>query len=230
MNLLTRLIQLANFNSVKFFSNQKEKNTMNNEAFQILSRYLCKHYGYHRLGGYDAPTGLAWACRKNQSGMFHIFVETCQPAYEQMYQQVTRFQEGYAVVKGNSGYFSHHIQPNGLPAYDQRFMSVGLFFEGLADASDSGGEFHISPSGVPAYGRRFKRVGHFCQGLAQAQDDTGHFHIKPDGTPAYKWRGLRNSPFNQQSLAWSEIRENIGDKKRIIRVLINQQGEIVSKI
>ena len=108
-------------------------------------------------------------------------------------------------------------------------MSVGLFFEGLADAIDEKGQFHITADGQPAYANRFEHVGHFRCQLAQAEDASGHFHIKPDGRPAYKLRGLENGPFAEQGLAWTKIVKMVDDKKRIVKVTINTLGEIVTE-
>lgn len=201
---------------------------MDNSTFLKVSRYLCKHRGFYRVGGYDQETDLAWTCRERNGGMFHIFIETGLPAYEHMYKQVTRFQEGYACIKGNSNIWQYHITPDGRPAYKNRFISIGLFFEGLADATDENGQFHITADGQPAYANRFEHVGHFCCQLAQAKDAAGHFHIKPDGTPAYKLRSLENGPFDERGLAWTKIVKMVGDKKTIVRVYINTLGEIVT--
>ena len=188
---------------------------MDTSTFQKISRKLCKYFHYHRVGGYDPQTGLAWACRNKSGFMFHIVVETGWPAYEHAYTQVTKFQEGYACVRGNSGLWCCHIRPDGFPAYTNRFLNVGLFFEGLADASDDRGYFHIKTDGTPAYESRFNRVGHFCYGLAQAKDKTGHFHIKPDGTPAYALRGLSNGPFNEQGVAWTDMLKRVKEGSEI---------------
>lgn len=202
---------------------------MDTSTFQKISRDLCKYFHYHRVGGYDPKTGLAWACRKKSGFMFHIVVKTGWPTYEHAYTQVTRFQEGYAGARGNSGLWCCHIRPDGFPAYANRFLNVGLFFEGLADASDDRGYFHIKTDGTPAYGSRFNRVGHFCYGLAQAEDKTGCFHIKTDGTPAYTLRGLGNGPFNKQGVAWTKVIKIVKAKQMIVRVWINTLGEIVTE-
>ena len=201
---------------------------MDDGTFLKLSRYLCKHRGYYRVGGYDPATGLAWACRSINGNMFHINPITGLPAYNHTFRQVTGFQEGLACVRDDSGLWQYHIQPDGMPAYDNRFLSVGLFFEGLADAIDERGQFHIKPDGQPAYDQRFEHVGHFRCQLAQAKDATGHFHIKPDGTPAYQLRGLDNGPFNEHGIAWTKIVKIVDGKKIIARVLINTLGEIVT--
>jgi len=203
---------------------------MDTGTFQDLSQTLCKHLDFHRIGGYDPETGLAWACWQRDEQMFHLDVATVMPAYEYTFSQVTRFQEWAACVKDDYGTWSHHILPDGNPAYCLRYLSVGLFFDGLADAQDINGCFHINHFGRPMYFERYERVGHFRHGLAQAMNNGKHFHIHPDGTPAYKLRGLRNGPFQEekgQILAWTEVRKQIKDIKRIVRVWINTQGEIV---
>lgn len=197
-------------------------------TFQERSRELCKEFGYHRVGGYDPETGTAWACDKN-GYMFHIDMKTGWPLYGRRFLAVTKFQEGFACGKRYNGVWEH-IDTGGWPAYPHQYRSVGLFFEGRADAIDDRGRFHITNAGVPAYDARYEYVGHFCHGLAQAIDSTGHFHIKRDGTPAYSLRGLRNGPFQDidgQILAWTEIRKICMGKKRVVRVWVDTEGKIV---
>lgn len=199
---------------------------MNTSTFQIRSKELCERFGYHRVGGYDQETGSAWACNKN-GYMFHVDIETGLPLYDDRFLAVTKFQEGFACAKINDGIWIH-IDTGGWPAYPHHYRSVGLFFEGLADAADEKGQFHITIAGVPAYDERYERGGHFCHGLAQAIDSTGHFHIKRDGTPAYSLRGLRNGPYNKEGIAWTEIVQIVDGKKRKVIVLINTKGEIIN--
>lgn len=194
--------------------------------WQNTSRAICKRYGYHRAGGFDMITGLAWAYWKKDGPMFHInFATDEQPAYPWTFAYVSRFQEGLSRVAENQSECCHyHIEPDGGPTYSQRYSHVGLFFEELAEAENETGRFHIKPNGKPAYRKRFIDVGHFCGGLSQAEDETGCYHIWPDGSPAYNSRFRFCGPFNKNGLAAAKI---LNKKRGLVRVQINRQGEII---
>ena len=81
---------------------------------------------------------------------------------------------------------SHHIHPDGKPAYDVRFTEVLKFHApGLAPAMSLEGATHIDPQGEAAYSYRFQRTFGFYEALAAVDTKEGWFHIHPDGSPAY---------------------------------------------
>ncbi|MCB9681858.1 MAG: methyltransferase [Alphaproteobacteria bacterium] len=89
---------------------------------------------------------------------------------------------------------THHVQPDGTPAYAPRFAEVLAFHApGLAPAVDDHGATHIHPDGSPAYDQRHQRTFGFYEGLAAVDTGTGWHHIRPDGTPAsprrFAWCG-----------------------------------------
>ena len=64
------------------------------------------------------------------------------------YDYVRPFSEGLATVRNNGWWF--HIHPDGSPAYEERFNSVGDFCEGIALAEKDGRSFLIRPDGTRA--------------------------------------------------------------------------------
>lgn len=89
---------------------------------------------------------------------------------------------------------THHVFPDGSPAYAERFDKVASFHPpGLAPVLREGKAWHIRSDGSPAYARRFREVYGFYEGLAAALLDDGWTHIHPDGwelTPErYAWVG-----------------------------------------
>lgn len=204
-------------------------------AWGELSRSLCKEHGYHRVGGFDLETKTAWACYELGGSMFHIDFLTGERIYAHSFNQVTGFSCGLAEVRNADYSWTHHILTNGQPAYEERFLSVGKFFEDLADVQDETGWYHITPQGKEAYSRRFKQVMFFKYGLCPVFDETGWYHIHPDGAAAYEARNfVRVAPFDEsgEALAWCifELKHNGRKRKVVLAVKINRQGEIISKV
>jgi len=198
-----------------------------------LSRAICKHYGYHRVGGFDIATRLAWACWKKDGPMFHIFATSNLQAYPWTFARVSKFQERLArVVDGHEYGKCHcHITPDGKPAYSERYFYVGNFSLGFADVEISKGEFgHINRHGELAYDARYLNVGHFTtSGLAQAKDANGWFHVDHFGQPSYSRRFLQCGPFNN-GLASVEFMKKKGDGVERVRRCINSRGEVIDPI
>src|SRR3989344_7763708 len=90
---------------------------------QRRSFELCEKFGYHRVGGFDKQTGLAWACWKPRGEMFHIYTTGGKPAYNHTFPEVSEFRHKRAVVHDGVGW-RFHIKPDGTPAYEKRFVSV----------------------------------------------------------------------------------------------------------
>ncbi|WP_194847949.1 methyltransferase [Candidatus Neptunochlamydia vexilliferae] len=81
----------------------------------------------------------------------------------------------------------HMLQ--GIPAYDQRFLSVLKFHHpGLAPVEDETGAFHIDISGLAIYKERYLRTFGFYDERAAVQSASGLFHIFPDGKEVYSNR------------------------------------------
>jgi hypothetical protein len=88
--------------------------------------------------------------------------------------------EDLEVAKDSTGWY--HKDPDGKPAYKQRYKEVSTFSEGLAVAMDDEGWFHIKSDGSPAYETRFRLVGGFFGGITRAVDfDYNGFFINAIG-------------------------------------------------
>lgn len=84
---------------------------------------------------------------------------------------------------------THHIDRDGVPAYEARFDDVLAFHEpGLAPVRAGDRAWHITGDGSPAYERRFARTFGFYEGLAAVVEADGWHHITPDGRDAYPER------------------------------------------
>ena len=109
-------------------------------------------------------------------------------AWKQHYDSVGGFNEGLARVEKGNEWF--HIRPDGEPAYTERFDSVEVFHEGLAEDFSEGlaqarmGDecFHIRPDGEPTYTERYDSITAFHEGLAQVRKNGEFFNIRPDGS------------------------------------------------
>jgi len=94
--------------------------------------------------------------------------------------------EGLAAVRDGTG--AYHLDLNGMPRYDARYLETCGFYEGIAAVRDERGWFHISPDGSPVHDRRFRWSGNFQGDLCVVQDSKGFFHLTRQGLDAYSDR------------------------------------------
>lgn len=108
--------------------------------------------------------------------------------YTQRYIEVQKFHEpGLAPVRNASG--AYHITPDGLPAYDDRYVGTFGFYEGKAAVQTGDGWRHILPDGSPLYPQMYAWCGNFQEGRCAVRlFDNSYFHISADGTPVYRER------------------------------------------
>ena len=108
-----------------------------------------------------------------------------KPAYAARFHEALKFHEpGLAPVIDDSGAF--HITPDGIPAYDSRYVRTFGFYDGRAAVQSDRGWFHILPDGDPLYESRFAWCGNFQDGRCPVrQDDGQYFHIDTEGSPLY---------------------------------------------
>ena len=84
---------------------------------------------------------------------------------------------------------THHVNPDGTPAYAVRFDEVLKFHApALAPVTHDGQAWHIGIDGSPAYASRFLRTFGFYEELAAVTTATGWHHIQPSGEAAYSAR------------------------------------------
>ncbi len=110
------------------------------------------------------------------------------PAYQPRFHEVLKFHEpGLAPVLDASG--AYHITPDGLAAYEPRYIRTFGFYEGRAAVHSEDGWLHILPDGTPLHGERYAWCGNFQERrCAVRQPGGGYFHIADDGSPAYRER------------------------------------------
>ena len=108
-----------------------------------------------------------------------------RPAYRSRFHEVLKFHEpGLAPVVDGSG--AYHITPDGLSAYESRYIRTFGFYEGRAAVHSEDGWFHLLPDETPLYGERYAWCGNFQEGRCAVRLSGGdYFHIEADGTPAY---------------------------------------------
>lgn len=137
---------------------------------------------------------------KENDKWFHIYInESKKPVrlYKKRYwyEDAGSFSEGLAWVRKNGKEF--HINPNGKPAYKERYDWVGSFSNGVTRARNNKKDFHIGTNGKPLYEERFDRVTMFKNGVAwvkinrscifnangtiQKDISEEHFYISLDG-------------------------------------------------
>lgn len=111
-----------------------------------------------------------------------------QPAYGSRFHEVLKFHEpGLAPVHDSSG--AYHITPDGLSAYESRYIRTFGFYEGRAAVHSDDGWFHILADGSPLYGERYGWCGNFQESRCAVRLPGGdYFHIIGDGSPAYGGR------------------------------------------
>jgi hypothetical protein len=114
---------------------------------------------------------------------------------------------------------THHVFPDGTPAYIQRYKRVGRFIENVAVAEDKKGWFHISHDGSEAYHYRYEETQDFNDGLAVARDGYGLFIIKLDGSRLFE--GSYDSIRGKNDVI--EVRDKYGDM-----FMFNTKGEMIN--
>ena len=122
--------------------------------------------------------------RLSEDGSHHL--HRGQPAYPARFLDVLKFHEpGLAPVRDTTG--AYHIRPDGLPAYDDRYLRTFGFYEGRAAVHSPDGWFHALPDGRPLYPERRSWCGNFQEGRCAARGSDGrYFHITAGGAPAYR--------------------------------------------
>lgn len=103
-----------------------------------------------------------------------------------LYAESFHLPERLAAVRDESG--AYHIDPDGRPAYAQRYRIAHGFYGGLAAVCDDSGWFHIDATGRPAYAHRWLWAGNVQEQRCVVQDERGFLHIRPDGSPLYEAR------------------------------------------
>lgn len=84
---------------------------------------------------------------------------------------------------------THHINPEGQPAYKERFDEVLAFHPpGLAAVRRDSAAWHINPEGVALYSRRFIKTFGFYGGIAAVCDESGWYHIDESAKDIYSQR------------------------------------------
>lgn len=108
-----------------------------------------------------------------------------RPAYQSRFDEVLKFHEpGLAPVHDLSG--AYHITPDGLAAYEPRYIRTFGFYEGRAAVHAADGWFHVLGDGSPLYGERYGWCGNFQEGRCPVRLPGGdYFHITGDGSAAY---------------------------------------------
>ena len=105
----------------------------------------------------------AQACGRCDMNWADLIVSPCgthhllsnAPAYSERFEEVLKFHStGLASVR--FGGLAWHIQPDGTPAYVQRFNRTFGFYEGLAAVVAEEGAFHITHRGEAVYSDRYE--------------------------------------------------------------------------
>ncbi len=91
---------------------------------------------------------------------------------------------GVAAVSDETG--AYHIDFEGKPIYQCRFIKTFGFYKGIAAVIDESGCYHINLDGKPQYSERYEWVGNFQEEICPVRDVKGlYYHIKMDGTLLY---------------------------------------------
>ncbi len=106
-------------------------------------------------------------------------------AYSSRFREVLKFHEpGLAPVLDGSG--AYHITPDGLAAYEPRYVRTFGFYEGRAAVHSEDGWVHILPEGNPLYEKRYTWCGNFQEDRCAVRLVGGDYlHITGDGSVAY---------------------------------------------
>lgn len=95
-----------------------------------------------------------------------------RPAYARRFLRTFGFYEGRAAVQAEDGW--HHILPEGLGLYPDRYAWCGNYQGGRCAVRDHSGSYlHLDPSGRPAYAARWRYAGDYRDGSAVVQRADG---------------------------------------------------------
>ena len=124
--------------------------------------------------------------RISADGSHHVY--DGEPAYAARFLDVLKFHtSGLAPVLDDSG--GYHITPDGLSAYEPRYVRTFGFYEGRAAVHSVDGWLHILPDGSPLYPERYDWCGNFQEGRCSVRPAEGrYFHLTESGAPAYSER------------------------------------------
>ena len=136
----------------------------------------------------------------------HIYKS--KPLYENTFTSVMSFHPpGIAAVRDKTG--AYHIDLDGKPIYQRRYLKTFGFYSGIAAVVDDSGWFHINTKSKPQYNETYEWIGNFQEDMCVVRDKEGkYFHIKTNGNSAY-----------------SERYNYVGDFKYGIAVVYNNDGQ-----
>ncbi|WP_052418839.1 histidine phosphatase family protein [Methanolacinia paynteri] len=108
-----------------------------------------------------------------------------KPLYPERFRKVLSFHPpGVAAVVDDSG--SYHINTDGKPLSDKRFLETFGYYDDCAGVCDETGMYHIDLNGNPLYKERYQWVGNFQEFCCPVRDCHGlYFHIDCEGNPIY---------------------------------------------
>lgn len=108
-----------------------------------------------------------------------------KPFYSERFKKVLSFHPpGVAAVIGYSG--SYHINKDGKPLYEDRFLETFGYYDDCAGVCDETGMYHIDLNGNPLYEKRYQWVGNFQELCCPVRDHDGlYFHIDREGNPIH---------------------------------------------
>jgi SAM-dependent methyltransferase len=92
--------------------------------------------------------------------------------YPDRYAYAGDYREGSAVAQEDSG-LHLHIDREGWPLNDRRFLDLDVFHKGYARARDERGWHHVDMKGAPLYACRFAAVEPFYNGQARVEREDG---------------------------------------------------------
>ena len=130
-----------------------------------------------------------WKTSKVASeGSHHLNSADRRSLYPIRFDRVEKFHApGLAPVADKTG--AYHITPDGLPAYEPRYLRTFGFYEGRAAVHSEGGWFHIGADGGALYPERYDWCGNFQEGRCPVRlPDNRYLHIREDGVAAYAER------------------------------------------
>lgn len=93
---------------------------------------------------------------------------------------------GVAAVYDTEG--AYHIQTDGEPLYNQRYLEAYGYYDGLASVKDQNGFFHIDLHGTPVHNQRFHWSGNYQEERCVVTDGESYFHIDKKGKSVYSER------------------------------------------
>ncbi len=150
---------------------------------------------------------------------YHIY--NGKPLYKKIFKSVMSFHPpGVAAIKNITG--AYHIDLEGNPIYDKKFIEAFGYYDGIAAVMDESGWYHIDLKGEQLYNERYKWVGNFQEERCPVRDKLGkYFHIKKNGKPAYDKKYKYVGDFKY---GIAVIYDNDGYARHI-----NKQGKFIHK-